>query len=328
MTVPILNYTKVSNVNGAQGVLSNIHAFAATQGWTINERLTGRQWVNGVGWTSGGNIDVLDIVSNGWGNQPLHYRWEAFPHASEATVSQLFCTPIIPGSGAYSIATGTRPAYQNDWLDSRWYDWNMPNATFPNLWIFGYQQKYLFWYAQITTEWGIGGAIGTLMLLPEFWNTYNFQFYFAGCFSDNFPNSYWYNIATYAGRWGMFTAAADNTDNWRCMYDTVRGSAVYNNVVRPNLHVARGLGLGGFFGRLYEAVTYNNFTNKYVAIQPTWYFNNSDTSLWHVLGDYPLAIIPFEGLGFGEEIDFGGDTYLAFSSCRIHDNWGFAARIS
>lgn len=204
----------------------------------------------------------------------------------------------------------------------------MPNGTFPALWIFGYEQKYCCWYAQITTEWGIGGAFGTVMLLPEFHAENNYAFQWSGCYSDNFPNSYWYNMAVYHGRWGMFTAASDNTDGWRTMYDTVRGANAYSASIRNNIEVNRGGGRGGFFGNLAEVINYNSFTNKYVGVQPTWFYKYQPTAQWHVLGNLPFIVMPTLGLGFGEEIEFGSDQYLAFPRTRINDSWGLAFRIS
>ncbi len=334
MSVPIVNYQKVVNVNGAQGLLSNLRAFAIAQGWTSESYLTGRYWVNGVGYTTGGSdhIDFLQLFSNGYGNQQLRYRFEAYPdQGSEPSVSWFNSCPTTPGNPTYNIASATRGCYQNQWQDSRWYDWNMPNSVFPAAWFFGIGKRCLFWFAQITSEWVIHGGIGTLELLPELQSRVDdWQMYFSGCFSFQFPANYWYNIASYLSRWGQVTQPATNSSGWKMMYSpsTQYNRAVWTDVVRSNLYMDATPNLGGYFGRLHNVVRYNSFTNKQVAVMPTWFYKDKDSGVWHVMGTYPAVIIKNTGFGFGDTLLFGDDEYLVFPDTSLLDDQAIAFRIS
>jgi hypothetical protein len=334
MSVPILNYQKVLNVNGAQGLLTNLRAFAIAQGWTSESYLTGRYWSTGVGYTTGGtdHMDFLQLFSNGYGNQQLRYRFEAFPDiGSQPTVSWFITCPTVPGNPTYNIASSTRGCYQTQWQDSRWYDWNMPNSVFPAAWFFGLGKHFLLWFAQITSEWVICGGIGTPQLLPEFQSHVDdWQMYFAGCYSINFPASYWYNIGANSGRWNSISQPGTNSAGWKQMYSpaTQYNRSVWNDVVRTNLYMDAAPNLDGHFGRLKNVVRYNAFTNKHVGIMPTWFYRDNDTGLWHVIGTYPAILIKNTGFAFGETLLFGTDEYLAFPSTRLSDDQAIAFRIS
>jgi hypothetical protein len=334
MSVPILAYQKIVNVNGAQDLLSNLRTFAIAQGWTSEEYLTGRYWVNGVGYTTGGSdyIDFLQLFSNGYGNQQLRYRFEGYSdQGSEPTVSWFNTCPTIPGNPTYTVASATRGIFQNQWQDGRWYDWNMPNSVFPAAWFFGLGKRFLLWFAQITSEWIICGGIGTIELLPEFQSRVDdWQMYFAGCYSATFPTSYWYNIDGYASRWNQISQPATNTAGWKQMYSPAAqySRSVWTDRVRSNLYMDGTPNLGGYFGRLHNVVRYNSFTNKHVGIMPTWFYRDFDSGQWHVIGTYPAIIINNTGFGFGETLLFGTDEYLVFPSTRLQDDQAIAFRIS
>jgi hypothetical protein len=121
---------------------------------------------------------------------------------------------------------------------------------------------------------------------------------------------------------------ASNADGWKQMYDWERGATVYSNVVRSNCYTSSDGLFYGHFGRLHEVVRYNGFTNKRVAVMPTWFYKDYSSGLWHVLGTLPVVSIVTQGINFGEEIEFGGDTYLGFPITRIVDTGGFAFRIA
>jgi hypothetical protein len=332
MTIPIFNHQIINTPNGSQAILAALRTFAIAQGWTDIEYKTGVYWVNGVGYTTGGSdyIDFWDMKSTGYGVQDLHYRFEAYPDQGvQTTVSWLFAAPVIPGNPTYTIASATHGAFQNQWQDGRWYDYNMPNGTMPKMWLFGLSNRSLFFVAQITTDWCIWGGFGMLELLPEFRTRANqWQMLFQGCYSDNFPNSYWYNMTTYHTRWGYTMQVASNADGWKQMYDWERSRSVWTDVLRSNCWTNSSAAFDGHFGRLHEVVRYNSFTNKRVAVMPTWYYKDNDSGLWHVLGTFPVVSIVTQGINFGEEIEFGGDTYLGFPQTRIVDTGGFAFRIA
>jgi len=205
----------------------------------------------------------------------------------------------------------------------------MPNGTMPKMWLFGLENRSLFFVVQITTDWCICGGYGMLELLPEFRTRANqWQMLFQGCYSDNFPNSYWYNIAAIHYRWGHIQQVASNADGWKAMWDWERSRAVWSDAVRANCYVAADDTVTGHFGRLHEVVRYNGFTNKRVGVLPTWYYKDLSSGLWHVIGVHPVVSIVTQGINFGEEIEFGGDTYLGFPVTRITDQYGFAFRIA
>jgi hypothetical protein len=333
MSIPIVNYQKIVNVNGAQGLLAGLRAFAIAQGWTSESYLTNVKWLTGSGYVaSGGYLDFLQLFSNGYGNQQLRYRFEAYPdQGSYPQVSWFFNCPTIPGNPTYNTASSTRGCYQDQWQASRWYDWNMPNSTFPAAWFFGHGKTWLFWVAQITSEWAIGGGIGTVLLLPEFQSRVDdWQMYFAGCYSYSFPQSHWYNINSYRTRWGMQLQPATNAADWRMMYSPASqyNRSVWTDTVRSNCYTDASSNVGGHFGRLHEVVQFNAFTNKHVAVLPSWFYRDFASGQWHVIGTLPISMIKNNGFNFGDSLFFGSDEYLAFPILRLNDDQAYALRIS
>jgi len=82
MTVPIMANEQHFNVLTHQEWLSRLKTFMQNQGWTIVRHLENVQWQAGTGFVAGTEF-FLEVNSNGFGNQTLHFRLRLTDNTTE-----------------------------------------------------------------------------------------------------------------------------------------------------------------------------------------------------------------------------------------------------
>ena len=330
MTLPILNYQKVTNVAGGRGWLAALRSFAISQGWTSEDYQTGVSWGGASGWVSGSD-DFLQLFSNGYGSQVLRYRFYVYTDPTYSNTDWIWYTAIDPNFPNYSNIS-TNPVFQNDWQGaSYYYRSNVPSGTMPACWFFGQGKRFLLSMLQMTTEIIHNLALGTIELLPEIQGTDELQFYWGAQYARLSPQFYWWNLGTALGEgdyWHNCFRSATNNFSWRwCWWD---GGSQYQNEVTPNITLTTYEDdlFVGWFGELSNCVQFNAFTNKRVAQQPTIFVKDPSSGLFYVAGTIPIVYIIAQGIGWGDTITFGTDEYLGFPHGYITNTKGMAIRIS
>jgi len=230
----IMTFEEHINVADEQELLNRLQLFLASQGWTINHHIENQNWVHlggGVYGFAAGDEFFLDVSSNGYGNQTLHYRfriWGALTSrrylyggmgygdtSFDTTVSnhpvQRVYKPSAPSWEYYPFSAGgtSQPPLQSFVSDE----------IMPRVWFFGFEQKYCCVVIQLDSQRVHYFHFGTMEM-----HDFNADY---GAFIHGFGNvdwktqlvltpfdyNYWYGFDEYVDH-DSRGGAAKNKNNW------------------------------------------------------------------------------------------------------------------
>ena len=342
----LMAYSHHTSPTGLSDVLQKLATFATAQGWTV-ELQTNKDWTDtggGVyGWTAGTH-DFLELVSNGYGNQDLQFRF--YREYIDASEDFLEYTAIDPGAGAYDTSS-TLPQLQDYWNDTSpyqgsWRRMSCPNTTTPDVWFVG-NDKFIAVHWKTAATHVQSFAFGTIELLPELQDRNDLQFFWCGqkwdtssqanrlwSEADDPDNTLdWFNcfgyqlfVVTYSGiKWfhykGVATAfnttAKQNLRYHTAVYDDDPGDPV-GAMVDFNIYK--------------DCCVYNSFTQKRVLMKPTMFIKNpNNDGTFITMGHQPAYYLNVDGLVPGDILEMGNEEYICFPAFLTNNVYGVAYRV-
>ena len=322
---PSMTMTRVDSIADGRGWLEDLKDFAVARGWNNDDYQTDVQW----GWDGGqydwiaGTGDFLQISSTGYGSQKLRYRFYAIAGTGEHIVTWNL---VHPSYNAVDNAKSTLPYKTTDHhcVSEAVYmqDMSLPNSTFPGSWFIG-NDRFIAWEAEcVTSSVLVSGAIGTFDLMLEYQNIANelacrwpgFYRHPATKYSDwetspeafTAPNALLGSAqnADYIIYWAAQGCAGSGTDNSYLKYATT--CCPYSGDEPTSWSNSQ-------FGRDNYIVKYgaNAYSNKRVLVKPKILLRDSDGK-WMPAGTMPLYNLPYQGLSMGDQITYGGRTFICF----------------
>lgn len=325
-TFPDLSMSRVDSIADGFAWLEDLKDFALAQGWSIEDYQTSVQWGDSGGgvydWIAGSG-DFLQIYSSGYnGVQKLRYRFYVQSGTSEDIITwQLIDPAESTVDSAISALPYASTSHHCVSAYSRSQVISLPDTTFPGCWFIG-NDRFIAWEAEVVTAAAIvSGAVGTFDLLYEYQNL-------AGELAGRWPgfqrevsykwSDYLTNPTQFLSplRFLGSTTSADYNIYWRSAGRAGAGTenALFAYAVSccPTNDTPTTWTTSNF-GRDNYMVQYglNAYSNKRVLIKPKIYLKDADDQ-WMVAGTFPLFNTSIYGLAMGEQITYGGKTFICF----------------
>jgi hypothetical protein len=339
---PSLSMTRVDSISDGRGWLEDLKDFAVAKGWSNESYQTNVQWGDtggGVyGWIAGSG-DFLQISSTGYGSQKLRYRFYAVAGTGEHTITWQL---IRPAFNAVDSAKSSLPYATTDHHCVSQFNNSMvislPNTTYPGCWFIG-NDRFIAWENEVvSSNVLVSGAVGTFELHLEYQNIANeLACRWPGFYRNSATK--WSEYATYPDNFTPPNARLGITDNsdyiiyWdgagRSGTGTDNASLGYATTCAPigdepsNWSVSQ-------FGRDNQTVKYslNSYSNKRVLVKPKILLRDSADSFWTPAGSMPFYNTSVQGLAMGEQITYGGNTYICFPNGQGTYTYGRAYPIT
>ncbi len=340
---PSLTMTRVDTIADGKAWLEDLKDFAVARGWTNESYQTGVSWLDtggGVyGWSAGsgsGYGDFLQISSDGYNSvQKLRYRFFAESGTGEHKVTW---NMIDPAYNVPSSASASKPYNTTNQGCVSIYTYygvlSFPDSSFPGCWFIG-NDRFLAWEAEVVTAAALmSGACGTFELLLEYQNLADelscrwpgFYRQSNTKWDDYLASPAWFGapMTRYLGDvgntdyliyWDSQGAAGGGTYNTRFTYATSCG--------KMSGDTAQAWGTSGEFGRDRYVIenSGNVYSNKRVLVKPKVYLRHSDGK-WMPGGTLPVYNTYTAGLAMGEQITYGGQTFVCFPNGIGSYNYG------
>ena len=319
----LLNYAYHAAPTSHKDVLSKFRTFALDQGWTIDAYEVSKDWLgpSPYSWKAG-TSDFLQISSNGYGTQDIIARFHFQGTGADALAEKCYFTGIKPGYGTPVNTLATIPAKQDSYTYYNEGSIGMPSGAHIGCWFFG-NDKILMAVDQVTTTFAIFWWCGSIEMFDpaqdcfvnftSLKNSSYYKYYNAVAEQAQW-NSPWFEVPAISSGLGPYwwNGAGKN-------YTEIKLSSGFTD--------ADGLSISaGGFTKLGYVVQANAFSGKRVLIKPTVF--GLKNSLWYPIGTLPLYNMVYSGLTFGEQIDYGGETYICFPNCFQTRKYGTAFRIA
>jgi len=321
----LLNYAYHAAPTSHKDVLSKFRNFASAQGWNIDTYEVSKDWLgpSPYSWQAG-TSDFLQISSNGYGTQDIIARFHFEGTGADALAENCYFHGTRPGFGTPDNTSATIPAKQDAYnVYSNHGVIGLPSGSHIGCWFFG-NDKILIAVDQVTATFAIFWWCGSM----EMFDTSQDCF---ACFMSNKSSSVpkYYNADTQPAYW-----------NAPWMESTILSGATVGPFwwdgegrdteikFSSGFTSSDGISNSVSFTKLAYVVQANAFSGKRVLIKPTVFGEITSTGLWHPVGTMPLYHMVYSGLTFGEQIDYGGETYICFPNCFQARKYGTAFRIA
>jgi len=318
----LLNYVYHAAPTSHKDVLSKFRTFAFDQGWTIDSYQVSKDWTGS--WVAG-TSDFLQISSTGYGTQDIINRFHFEGTGVDPLAEECYFSGTKPGFGT-PASIATIPVKQDQLSASGNLSIGLPSGAHIGCWFFG-NDKILIAVDQVTTTFAIFWICGSIEMFDpsqdcfvsftSLWKYYVFEKYYNAGSNPSAWSSPWFD-----------TIATGTTSTCRYWWDgaarnyteiKISSGFTYDDSPNPN-------GVG--FTKLSYAVQANAFSGKRVLIKPTVFGKIASTGLWYPVGTLPLYNMVYSGLTFGEQLDYGGETYICFPNCFQSRKYGTAFRIA
>lgn len=140
------------DVADAIELFNRLQLFLAAQGWTVNSFLTASAWQTGTGFIAGDEV-YLDVTSNGYGNQSLHYRFRVYDNQTSRrrlTMNQGYGDVTLDTSNfLHPVSRFRNPTTSNfvnrPFQTSAFSDQCISfisDGVMPRVWFLAFEQKY------------------------------------------------------------------------------------------------------------------------------------------------------------------------------------------
>jgi len=294
------------NPTDTMEALDYIRQFALTIGWTVD---------NWDGYR-------LQLFSPGYSIQNLCYRLEV--ETIDAQVQTLEYRPVIPGQRLVNMELMTSTYIWN--TSSSYGKVSLPASSFDALYLYG-NSHFIAAIFHVDPIAVITVAIG----IPDLWPSW----YYSLDFSCHFPCSYYSDTSSY-----QWYNMADNISNWYMPWTYMvsyvycawfQGEAINSNNFTGNYLPTTAVAIGaeaGSFNKLNGLLRYNEYTNKRMAFQSTYFVKSETLGVWYPIGLSPFAWINGRDLSIGEVVEFGADQYRCFPAVFSPNEIWQAYRIS
>jgi len=339
-------YESFDNVAGGPDLLSKLRSFAIAQGWTSVEYETDVDWADQGGgnydWDPGTD-DYLELLSDGYGNQSLRWRFGVVTAAGDTgDAADHWFTPRGAPLTGYAITTTSskKPWLQKKWNTGASSDWFgrlvIPSANIHRVhfigndkliccvielnalssWSFGFGTWELFPEFQDTDE-GMREASGINWARMDSWQTFigsqNWERSYTNfCFCDTYIV-----YQTTHCPWYMFGEAQSYLSGGQSVQ---MRNANYAN----DYEDLSGVGL-----RMRRAFCNNAFSNKRPMLQPALYLQNMEgDERLHCVGHEPHYYMEFTGLTVGQILENGADKYICFPCTDQWRKLGWAMKVN
>jgi hypothetical protein len=319
----LLNYAYHAAPTSHKDVLSKFRTFASDQGWTIDAYEVSKDWLgpSPYSWLAG-TSDFLQISSNGYGTQDIIARFHFQGTGADALSETCYFRGIKPGFGTPNNTLSTIPASQDAYnIYSSSGLVGLPSGSHIGCWFFG-NDKILIAVDQITTTFAVFWWCGSM----EMFDTSQDCF---ACYSSSLSISEvkYYNADTQQPYWlppwmqimGLLGAGPFWWDG---------AGRVGEIKFSSGFSTSDGISSSVYFTKLAYVVQANAFSGKRVLIKPTVFGKITSSGLWYPVGTMPLYHMVYAGLTFGEQLDYGGETYICFPNCFQTRKYGTAFRIA
>jgi len=323
---PALSMSRVTSIADGQEWLEELKDFAIAQGWSAESYQTNVQWGDtggGVyGWVAGTG-DFLQLYSTGYNaTQKLRYRFYAAPGTSETTITWQMIDPAYSAvSSAISNLPYSTTAHHCVCEFAQSQVISLPDSSFPGCWFIG-NDRFIAWEAEVASGTAlVSGAIGTFDLMLEYQNI-------AGELACRWPGFYrstgikWNQYGSTPqsflapGAYLGHTGNVDLVTYWRSAGRSGDGAdtavLAYAATCVPAGDTPASW-TSGSFGRDSYIVQYslNSYSNKRVLVKPKIMLRDADGK-WMPAGTMPLYNTSVAGLAMGEQITYGGRTFICF----------------
>jgi len=319
-------YVHTKHVLPADGkdLLSKLRSFLVARGWVSEHYYTSCTYAaDGDGTYSfahSGTKDFLQIASTGYGSPGIRVRFWLAPDTSATQVHRLYYTLVQPTVGASWDENSSTNPYRQDVQPGKStngdsYFWmSLPSTTFNEVHFTGNDKAFLV-CAKVTSTALVSFFFGLPELFTEYQSSGEFQMGPAGQIRgqtwDDIDdgaslNSYWFDPrqGRTAPDWAWLRNSWRDAGTLRCTWNDV-----WNNWKRVSV--------------------VNGWTGKRVLYQPLMLALGVTTSgVWEPVGFHPIYDITVSGLGIGDEIDYGAETYITFPHTAWGANRGYAMRIA
>ena len=317
----ILAMENHKDVADDQELLDLLRQFLLAQGWTIVRHEENSAWGNVPPWGFvSGDQNFLEVYSNGYGNQDLHFRF--LSHGSLA-YGRTFEGNLGFGDTSLNTSNSFHPVYYfKNPVDSVWHlrpfsnnpnydaiDCFISNEIMPNVWFFGYQQKYCCVVIQLDDQKVHYFHFGTHKMEDE---TQDFGAFCCGreitdwrtqVVDTSFDQEYWRTFSEYINKNGR-SGASGNLQN-TCMNE----------------------GGGQAHAEILQSYNFNCFPSVFSV-------KNLDFGLRPIVSSYQYARDPRDGLWFyygktfyyrlsvvdyriGEIFYIGNEKYISFPNFQV-----------
>ena len=320
----LLNYTYHAAPTSHKDVLSKFRTFAIAQGWNSDAYETSKDWLgpSPYSWKAG-TSDFLQLSSNGYGTQDIIVRFHFEGTVADALSEYCYFHGTKPGFGTPVNTLATIPVLQNAYtVYQNFSKCGLPSGSHIGCWFFG-NDKILIVVDQVTTTFAILWWCGSIEMFDPSQDCFV-------CWTSDVSNSTpkYYNAVAEQAQWNS---------PWYDVPALISGSGSYwwNGAGKSytEINISSGFTVGDTisisaagFTKLGYVVHANAFSGKRVLIKPTVFGLKS--SLWYPIGTMPLYNIVYSGLTFGEQINYGSETYICFPNCFHTRKYGTAFRIA
>lgn len=337
----VLNYTYRTNIESPAQFLAYLNAFAVAQGWTTVEWRENTQWTGSPGsydWAAGDET-YLEISSDGYGVQPLRYRFRLDP--DDSSNLWIYISAARPDTPAYSNLQSAHPVAQAgaSWWNGVRQRMSIPNGRFPSAWFWG-DDKIIIAIMQVSAILYQSFAIGLPRLFSEFQSNTELHCLWVGSFSyrDETFNRYWHNFESnqhlnflwcFAG--GLWSSPESSVFWWD---GEARGASqecgASMRILRGGSWASPTWTESGEYPLCKNVICNNTWTGKRVGISPVFFIKDF-TGLSPAYPDQPIGTLPFvylpwSGLSPGETVTFGLDKYKVFPLNYYLDEYGVGLR--
>jgi hypothetical protein len=336
--LPVLTTATYTNLAGGTEYIRRLRNFFSTLGWTENEWHDNNvvwKTLTPFGWIAGSE-SFLDVSTTGYGAQAIRFNFRM--ELSDATRHKLWIAPVDPVVPNYSLQA-TRPCAQTSphhvWqAPGYFHGTNMPAGTIPQVWFFG-NAHFLASVIQCTTGTNIIWGLGSPTLVDEYQSRTDLWFqWLPQVIGDPMISSqYWDNMLSNPTAWwnGFSYPFLDNPASgaaYAYVESAVRDQTNYYYYTNACQGQNALTITGGKFDNLNQIALFNSFSNQRPGIIPSIYIKKVSTQQWSRVGMLPLAYVRSSGIAIGDELDYGGQTYIAFPNRYSTDTTGVIFRVS
>ena len=327
----LVNYAEHANPTSHKDVFQKIKAFAVAQGWNLQDEQISKEWL----WDSGnskydfltGVEDYIYLSSTGrHAAQDIHMRFRLQSTGIDPSEERVLMAAINPTDYTIDDQDSTHPVYQNYYGGTTISRLSLSPGTTTKLWVLG-NSWFIFAVLQMATEFAPMWGFGTIDLYDPaedemIWGPSS-NFYTGGVWNE------WYDYATQQAWIGACPFNFEGTSGGSYPYFPWwwRGAGRGTQYIRHSTHWNWQESFSGNFNRMDRFMVYNNFTGKRTLTKPTIYALHTD-GLWRAMGSYPFYMMYSNGLSFGQNLDFGGETYKCFPGVYSTNDYGIAFRIA
>jgi hypothetical protein len=265
------------------------------------------------------------MTSTGPGGQNIVFRMRGEADGGDPQHEWLWLAGIDPnndtvdGSIASDPCSSSHHAFTDGWVARS----SQSPSTVPNCWFFG-NDEVLFGIVEVQAGFIQSWCVG----VPEYLaGSDSEDFIFAGVSQATSAIRKWYDA--FDGDYGEYYGPLDYVLGGGSANNMWWEGANSDNLTATNCRFTVSQVQGqGYYNDMTYAVNLNTWSGKRPLIKPTFWGESRTTGQVRPIGTFPLYYAVFSGLTIGEELDYGGETYMFFPHSYYFREYGFAFRIA